>query len=644
MALTSGVCLDRAKAAAERGVPADAVRWACTVTDVSEELVDWMAATSLLRRALPAAGAGTLPRRARVAVLGSYTTRQLVQILPLAAARCGIDVELHEGGYDQFRQEILDPRGELARFRPDVVVLAVHEGALALPEVSSTPDDDVAREVARWTSLWKAIADTTGARVVQHTFALPTDVPLRHLASRTPGSRHAMSVRVNVGLGAAAAARGGQVALVDCDALAASVGKRTWFDARYWYRSKQAVALACLPLLARHTAAVIAGSLGRGRKCLVLDLDNTVWGGILGEDGIAGIKLGSGAAGEAFSAFQSFALDLKARGIVLAVCSKNNPDDVREVFEKHPDMRLALDDIALLSAGWDDKATQLRRIAATLGLGLDALVFVDDNPAEREVIRQLVPEVDLVDIPTDPAGYVRALAEYPFFEPAALTSEDASRTDMYRARARTAELADEASSLDDFLTSLDMVAIPAPADEVTLPRIAALIGKTNQFNLTGRRRGPSEVEALAADPAWSVLSVRLRDCFSDHGLVGVLLAHADGGVLTIDTWLLSCRVIGRTLEDEMLLLAAGEARRAGCSTIRGSYVPSGKNALVSGLYPRLGFTQDESGALAPDGAGETTFWTIATGDVPSSPGFIRVEHPDGRRDGTRTAANGEVRQ
>ena len=453
-----------------------------------------------------------------------------------------------------------------------------------------------------------------------------------------------MSVRVNVGLGAAAAARGGQVALVDCDALAASVGKRTWFDARYWYRSKQAVALACLPLLARHTAAVIAGSLGRGRKCLVLDLDNTVWGGILGEDGIAGIKLGPGAAGEAFSAFQSFALDLKARGIVLAVCSKNNPDDVREVFEKHPDMRLALDDIALLSAGWDDKATQLRRIAATLGLGLDALVFVDDNPAEREVIRQLVPEVDLVRHPHRPRrvragpGGIPLLRAGGLDERGRVPHRHVPGPGPHR-RARRRGVVPRRLPHQPRHGGH-----PRPADEVTLPRIAALIGKTNQFNLTGRRRGPSEVEALAADPAWSVLSVRLRDCFSDHGLVGVLLAHADGGVLTIDTWLLSCRVIGRTLEDEMLLLAAGEARRAGCSTIRGSYVPSGKNALVSGLYPRLGFTQDESGALAPDGAGETTFWTIATGDVPSSPGFIRVEHPDGRRDGTRTAANGEVRQ
>jgi FkbH-like protein len=623
LVLTSDVCLDRAKAAANRETWAEALRWACAVTDTSEELVDWMAATAVLRRSLR--HEDSLPRKARVAVLGSYTTRQLVQLLPLAAARCGVDVELYEGGYDQYRQEILDPRGGLVEFRPDVVILAVHAGALSLPEFSDTPDEEVDREVSQWTSLWQAIADRTGARVIQHTFAVPVDIALGHLMARTPGSRHVMSQRVNVRLGEAASATAGQVAVVDCDALASSVGKRTWFDARYWYRSKQAVSLACLPLLARHTAAVIAGSLGRARKCLVLDLDNTVWGGILGEDGMAGIQLGAGAVGEAFSAFQSFAIDLKARGVILAVCSKNNPDDVVEVFEKHPDMRLTLDDIALLSAGWDDKASQLRRIASTLSLGLDALVFADDNPAEREVIRQLVPEIDVIELPADPAGYVRALAEYPFFEPAALTSEDASRTDMYRARARTVELADQASSLDDFLSSLAMVATPVAADEVTLPRISQLIGKTNQFNLTGRRRSLSEVEALAADPAWSVIGVRLRDCFADHGLVGVLLGHAEAGVLTVDTWLLSCRVIGRTLEDEMLLIAAEHARNAGCSTIRGSYVPSGKNVLVSELYPRLGFAPDT--AVTEGDAEAATHWTLAVDGVPASPGFITVEQP-----------------
>lgn len=611
-------CLALAKVHLRAGQPARALRWACTTSDASESLADWMAATGVLRRCLPQVS--PLPRTARIAVLGSYTTQQFAALLPLAAARTGVAAEVYECGYGQFRQEVLDPSSGLYEFRPDVVVFAVHAGSLDLPQQSADPAGDVEREVGRWTSLWRLVQERTGARVVQHSFVAPPEAALGHLALRTLGSYPVMLQRLNLRLGEEA---GGGVALVDCERLAALAGKRTWFDARYWFRSKQAVSLACVPLLARHTAAVVAAQLGQSRKCLVLDLDNTLWGGVLGEDGIGGIALGSGPVGEAYSAFQRFVLALKERGIVLAICSKNNSADVREVFERHPDMLLRLDDVAVLSAGWDDKPAQLRRIATTLGLGLDALVFADDNPAEREVVRQLVPEVDVLPLPADPAGYVQALADYLLFEPAALTAEDVERTRMYQARARTAELQETASSLDDFLRSLDMVATPAGLDEVTLPRVTQLIGKTNQFNLTGRRRTQAEVAALAEDSRYRVLSIRLRDRFADHGLVGVLIGRAmEDGTFDIDTWLLSCRVIGRTLEHEMLALAADAARGAGCAALCGMYVPSTKNALVADLYPRLGFTPESPG---PDAAPGSTCWRLGLDEPVTTPDLIRIE-------------------
>lgn len=616
---TGGACAELARAYQRSGAPAQALRWAYAVCDVSERLVDWLAAASVVRACLPRTSG--LPRQARVAVLGSYTTVQFTALLPLAAARAGVAVEVYESGYGQYRQEILDPASGLYAFDPDVVILATHAGVLDLPVAAADPEAEVERELSRWTSLWDTIGQRCGARVVQHTFAVPPEEPLGHLAARTSGSRSAMTHALNARLGAAA---GPHVALVDCERLAAAVGKRTWFDARYWLRSKQAVSLACVPLLARHTAAVVASGLGRSRKCLVLDLDNTLWGGVLGEEGLGGIQLGHGAVGEAYTAFQEYVLALKNRGVLLAVASKNDPDEAREVFRRHPDMRLTLDDIAVFSAGWDDKATQLRRIAATLGIGLDSLVFVDDNPAEREAIRQLVPEVDVLPLPRDPAGYPRALADYPLFEPAALTAEDAARTELYRARARAAQLRQGSASLEAFLASLDMVASVVALDEPTLARTVALIGKTNQFNLTGRRRSGTEVAALKDDPGHVVLCVRLRDRFADHGLVGVLIgaveADGDGNRrMRIDTWLLSCRVIGRTLEHEMLRLLADAAAARGCRRLVGSYVPTARNALVADLYPRLGFE--------PDGDPGARSWTLDVEKTPPGPGYITIDKP-----------------
>ncbi|MCM3924172.1 HAD-IIIC family phosphatase, partial [Frankia sp. AiPs1] len=571
----------------------------------------------VLRRCLPAVA--PLPRSVRVAVLGSYTTSQFAALLPLAAARAGVAIETYECGYGQYRQEILDPGSGLYSFAPDVVVLAVHAGEAALPAVADEPDAAVAAEVGRWTALWETIRARCGARIVQHTFAVPGEVALGHLALRTGGARPTLLARVNAELGRAA--RDG-IGLVDCERLAADVGKRAWFDARYWHRAKQAVSLAQVPLLARHTAAVIGAQLGMSRKCLVLDLDNTLWGGVLGEEGLAGIALGDGAVGEAFAAFQDYVVELKDRGVVLAVCSKNNEADAREAFERHPGMRLRLDDIAMFSACWDDKPTQLRRIAATLGLGLDALVFVDDNPAEREAVRQLVGEVDVLALPADPHGYVRALADYPFFETAALTAEDAARTATYRARAELAAAEAAAPSLAEFHRGLDMTATVVGLDELTLPRVAQLVGKTNQFNLTGRRRSADEIARLAADPGTAVLCVRLADRFADHGLVAVVIAVQTGDALAVDTWLMSCRVIGRTLEDEVAGLILAEARRRGLARVVGEHRPSAKNALVAGLYERLGFTRVD----APDepSAPGTTHWSRAADAPYAPPALMRV--------------------
>jgi FkbH-like protein len=608
-------CLALARTYLSLNNQAETVRWAASVVDAGDDFPSWLAAATLVEKATRSESVPTR-RRARVALVGSFTTLQLKTILPLAALRQGIWLEVWEAPYGQYRQQLLDPKSELYASQPDFIVLAVHEGELALPFLSERPDDDVARELARWTSLWEAAARHSRARLVQFNFALPAEAPLGHLGTRLPGSRYATTQAVNRGLGLAA---GMKVAIIDCERLSGLFGKEQWMDPRYWHLSKQAVALPALPLLARHLTAVIAADLGLTRKCLVLDLDNTLWGGVIAEDGLAGIKLGGDQTGEAFVAFQEYVRRLKDKGVLLAVCSKNNEADAREPFQRHPEMKLTLDDFAAFVANWEPKAENLVRIAQTLNIGLDALVFVDDNPVECAAVRQARPEVDVIALPSDPSHYVRTLSHYLMFESASFTEDDVRRTQQYQARTQAAQLEKTAASPEEFWAGLDMTATIVPFDEVDLPRIVQLIGKTNQFNLTTRRHGLAQVQALMQDPGCLHFSLRLCDRFSDHGLVGLMIGLQRGSVLEIDTWLLSCRVIGRTVEKTMLDYLCSQATLRGVTTLRGFYFPTAKNHVVRDLYSQLKFTPAKETT-----EGQAWAYQLSNGDSFKNP-FIKIK-------------------
>jgi FkbH-like protein len=581
----ASLCLQIARVYAQLGNRAEAVRWTLSVADVNGEFPSWLAATTFLRT-LPRENSTEKNRVLRVAIVGSFTTAQLAAILPLAGLRQGLDFVVWEGGYGQYRQAVLDTGSDMYRSRPDVIIIAVHEGELALPVLSDTPETDVAAEISRWTTLWEAAKRHSGARIVQFNFATPAEAPLGHLSTRLPGSRESMIQAVNLGLGAAA---GDSIDIVDCERLSALKGKERWCDPRYWHLSKQAVSLESLPMLARHLTAVIAGRFGLSRKCLVLDLDNTLWGGVIGEDGLSGIRLGGDAAGEAFVSFQNYVRRLKDKGVILAVCSKNDEQDAREPFVRHPEMRLKLEDFAAFVANWESKPDNIRRIAKLLNIGLDALVFVDDNPAECAAVRRALPQVDTIALPADPSDYVRALSRYVMFETASLTDEDARRASQYRARAAAQEMEANAASVEDFWVSLDMTATISGLNEMNLPRVVQLIGKTNQFNLTTRRHGASQIQKFMEDSSCVHFVVRLRDRFADHGLVGVMIAMQTGSLLEIDTWLMSCRVIGRTLERTMLAHLCSQALERRAARLRGVYAPTSKNGLVRDLYAQMGF-------------------------------------------------------
>ncbi len=388
-----------------------------------------------------------------------------------------------------------------------------------------------------------------------------------------------------------------------------------------WHRAKQEVALPATPMYGDLVARLVAAKQGRSFKCLVLDLDNTVWGGVVGDDGLEGLALGQGSAlGEAFVAFQDYARELSRRGVILAVCSKNDEANALEPFEAHPEMVLRRGDIACFVANWSDKATNIRTIARELNIGLDALVFIDDNPFERALVRQELPMVGVPEVSDDPTCFARALADAGYFEALAVTEDDRGRSSQYQANRERDALKATATDLPAYLRGLEMQLIWRRFDQIGLQRTAQLINKTNQFNLTTRRYTEDDVLAIMRDARAFGLQLRLLDRFGDNGIIAILIGRmVDEADLLIDTWLMSCRVLGRQVEPTSLNLIAEQARRLGARRLIGEYAPTKKNGMVRDHYAKLGFAP-----LGGDASGATRWVLDLDGFVPADT-FIDVK-------------------
>ena len=349
------------------------------------------------------------------------------------------------------------------------------------------------------------------------------------------------------------------------------------------------------PLYSDHLARLIGALYGRSRKCLVLDLDNTVWGGVLGDDGLANIVLSNGdPTGEAFLEVQRAALDLHSRGVILAVCSKNDDATARAAFREHPEMLLKETHIATFQANWDDKPRNLQTIANTLNLGLEALVLFDDNPAERELVRRELPAVAVAELPDDPAFFARTLLSAGYFESIQFTNEDRRRNQQYQANGLRADLAAQATDLSGYLRSLDMTIDFRPFTPLDRQRITQLVNKTNQFNVTTRRYTETQIKNLEEDPNAITLQVRLTDRFGDNGVIGAIICRQQALDWHIDTWLMSCRVLKRQVEHAVLNKLVEEARRRGIAALVGTYIPTDRNGLVRDLFAALGFAKTAS--------------------------------------------------
>ena len=521
-------------------------------------------------------------RRCRIALECSFTIDFLAPILKAQCFGAGIGAEIYIGPFNQYEQEIRNPESGLARFGPDVVVIATDWRALGLADQEELPAAFAADHTDRMQSLWSKVIERMGTRVMQFNYEVPPGDVL--------GARGRMLRAVNWALAEAAAKTPG-VAILDLDGVASRFGKDRWHDAALWHTAKQYPAAEALPALGHQITALLRAMLGLRAKCVVLDLDGVLWGGVIGEDGLGGIQLGGGPAGEAFVEFQRYLQSLASTGVLLAVCSKNNPEDALLPFREHPEMVLREQDIAVFSANWKPKDENLRDIAATLNIGLDAMVLVDDNPAERARVRQNLPEVEVVEMPADPALYVAALSRTGLFETLVVTGEDRQRTAAIRGNLERKAVEANAGSVDEYLAQLEIKAELAAFDEVTLPRIVQLIQKTNQFNLTTRRRTDAEVRALMAAGAFT-LAMRASDRFGDSGLTGVLIAAREGECLRVDTWLMSCRVLGRRLDEVMFAAVVRYAEANGYRHIVGEYIATAKNGQVADLYLRLGCVAD----------------------------------------------------
>jgi FkbH-like protein len=561
------------------------------------------------------ASSGDAGAPVRAALLGQCTTSWIAASLVAEAWGRGCCLEVKEGEYDNVIQELtgLD-------HRPHVIILLPWNQRLLHGGGRST-DRRVADELDFWKRAWDLVGERTGARILQAGYDWVGPGALGHHLSAQNEGEVGLIRRTNEELRRALPS---SAFFLDLEQVSGIVGRDRFYDPRRYFWTKQPFSETGARCLARQLWAGIRALLMGPKKVLVVDLDNTLWGGVVGETGQLGIALGETPDGEAYRAFQRYLKNLSQRGIVLAVCSKNNREDALAPFQQNPQMIVELHDFACLEASWQPKSEGLRRIAASLNLGLDSFVFFDDNPAEREHIRQALPEVEVVEVPEDPADYIRALEVGLWFETVQISAEDTQRSAHYQQESYRREAQRAVISMGDYLTSLEMRGTVQPISSANLQRVVQLIGKTNQFNLTTRRHSERDVENILSQPGSLGLALTLEDKFGDHGLISVLLAvpMADRPekALYIDTWLMSCRVIGRTAEEFFFNELSERARELGYKFLRGEFIPTRKNALVCDLYDRLGCER-----IAETAEG-SVIYRYALWDTPPPKAFIAALH------------------
>lgn len=539
----------------------------------------------------------------KLALLRSFTVEPLVALLRAAAFSAGIRLEVWISDFNTYVQEILNPQSALYAFQPDCVILAAHSADLApklwsgFSALSPAEAEAAVKEVnARLRNLVDAFRGQSPAHLIVHNLVQPLVPSAGVLDARSAYGQRKAFEQINDDLRQMASQTTG-VYLLDYDALVARHGRQNWADPRKWHTMRLPIGSKQMIHVVDEWMKLLHPITGKIAKVVVVDLDNTLWGGVIAEDGMAGIQLGSEYPGVAFQELQRVLLDVYQRGILLAVASKNNAADAMEAINSHPGMVLRAGHLAALRINWNSKARSLREIASELNLGIDSLVFIDDNPVERSLIRRELPEVTVLDLPKDPLEYAQVVRDCPALERLYISEEDRQRGKYYAVERRRAELEQTSASPEDFLRSLKQVVEIRPVSPMTLARVAQLTQKTNQFNLTTRRYSEQQVRQMSSSVDMQVFSMRVEDVYSDNGLVGVAILNYRESTCEIDTFLLSCRVIGRTVETALLAFLCRQAMERGAKVMEGWFLPTKKNAPARAFYAGNGFQAVEETEL-----------------------------------------------
>lgn len=543
-----------------------------------------------------------MSKKIKIAVLGSSSIQHFVIFLRAILYKAGIQADIYEGEYNGIHMDVYDQDSALYRFAPDYVLLLTHYTDIKEYPVLLSSGDEVENlcndTLKICTNTWSALKkNLPNARIIQSNYVIPPEHLLGNLERQTVYSRTSFLNLLNTKI---AESKPDMVSIVDLDLLSNYVGKYNWFDYQAYFLNKAGFRLDYLPKAAGAYADIILLQQGKIRKCLVLDLDNTIWGGIVGDLGWDGIMLDPNeATGEAYRYFQQYVLALKERGVILAVCSKNEEDIAKEAFEKNPYMILHMDDIACFVANWHDKATNIKHIAEELNIGLDSIVFFDDNPAEREIVASCLPEVEVIAVPDDPALYVSALDSSNPFQWLELTKEDIARNNSYIENRKRSVMSEQFVDYNAYLKALEMYGKVVVIDEKRIARFTQLLNKSNQFNLRTERYTEGEIRAMLDDPRYSLLGFELKDKFSDYGIISCVIIEWQNKKCFLRSWVMSCRVLKRGVELMLFEKICQLAKEKGVMQIDGEYLPTKKNKLVAAFLDSLGFA---STAVKDDGS------------------------------------------
>ncbi|WP_202962911.1 HAD-IIIC family phosphatase [Chryseobacterium sp. P1-3] len=532
----------------------------------------------------------------KVALLGDTATQFLNIALKGTAINEGINFEIFEADFGQVSRQILDPSSEYYEFDADYTIIfeSSHKLLGQYYKFSGSQNAFAENKINYIAELYRTIQSRTKSRVIYCNFPGINNQIFGNFSTKVESSFIFQQNKLNYLLSAELAIKNDNFFIADLLSIQNKWGRDFMFSPNIYINTEMVLSLDALPIVAHHMVSIISSLEGKFKKCLILDLDNTTWGGIIGDDGLEKIQIGSLGIGKAFTEFQHWVKALQKRGVIIAVCSKNDEDKAKEPFEKHPDMVLKLDDIAVFVANWENKADNIRKIQQILNIGFDSMVFLDDNPFERNIVRENLPEVCVPELPEDPAEYLEYLYSLNLFETASFSENDTERTKQYQVEAQRVIALESFTNVEDFLKSMNMVSDVQAFNSFSKPRVSQLTQRSNQFNLRTIRYTEQDIENLMSSDDHHTISFTLEDKYGDNGLICVIvLEKKNEETLFIDTWLMSCRVLKRGMEDFTLNTIVDIAQKNGYKYIVGEYLPTAKNQMVKDHYEKLGFTEQE---------------------------------------------------